>query len=111
MRHSVQGMRRALASVTGRARRPLNFLPPVRRMRPNEVECRACGRAAEAVGVGGVEDVANVPRQARDAKFTAYVRACAADGHRVKDVLRTEEQKQIADEPAATVAGVTAVWP
>jgi len=78
-------------------------------MRPNEIERRTCGQAAKAVCIGGVKAVANVPRQARDGKFTAYVRACAAAGHRVKDVLRAEKLEQVADELAAAITWVTAV--
>ena len=101
-------------SQRGRARqvpriRRVKFLPPIWRMRPNEVECRACGQAAKAVGIGGVKALTDVPRQARNAKFTAYVRACAAASHRVEDVLRAEEKEQIADEFAAAIAGVTTV--
>ena len=47
----------------GRARqvpriRRVNFLPPVGGMRPNKIEH---GQATEALGVGGVKAVANVP--------------------------------------------------
>jgi len=78
-------------------------------MRPNEIECRACGQAAEAVGIGRVESFPDVPRQARDAKLATYVRACAAPRHRIEDILGAEEKEQIADEFAAAITGVTAV--
>ncbi len=87
----------------------VNLLSPVWRVRPDEIECGTCGQAAEAVCVGGVKAVANVTRQARDGKLAAHVRTGAAAGHRVKDVLGVEEKKQVTDEPAAAITGVTAV--
>ena len=78
-------------------------------MRPNEIERRACGQVAEGVGIGGIEALADVLRKAWDTKFTAYVGACAAPGHWIKDVLRVKKHEQIADEIAAAISWVTAV--
>jgi len=78
-------------------------------MRPNEIEFQSCGQAAETVGVRGVEALADVPRQTGDAHFAAHVGASAAAGHRVKDALGMEETEQVADKPAAAIAGIIAV--
>jgi len=75
-------------------------------MRPNKIKF---WQAAETIGVGGIEALADVQRQAGDFHFAAYVGASAAAGHRVKDVLGAEEKEQVADEPAAAIAGIAAV--
>ena len=87
----------------------VKLLPPLGRMRPDEIECRAGRQIVEAVCVGRVKALADVPRQAGNAKFSAYVRACAASGHGIEDSLRVEKQEQVTNEPAATISRIFAV--
>ncbi len=76
-------------------------------MCPNELKL-SC-QFSKAVCVGSVKPLVDFPRVAWESKFAAYVRACAAASHRVKNILRLKVGEQILDEFASAVAGIFAV--
>jgi hypothetical protein len=78
-------------------------------MRPDEIEPLVLRQRLVAFGVSRVEPVADVFGQARGLQFAADIGARAAAGHRVEHGFRLKIPQQIADDIAATIAGITAV--
>ncbi len=75
---------RQVARIVGVA-----LLPPVGWMRPDEVEALVA-KALVRRGISGVEAGPQVAREARNAKFAAYIGGGAAAGHGVEHVARPE---------------------
>ena len=84
-----RGRAEEIAGVVG-----VEFLPPVGRVRPDEIE-RVGGR--KIVRVAGVESLVNVEGEAVNAQILAHVAGGAAARHRVENQLRLEVGEQVLD--------------
>ena len=85
-------------------------LPPVWRVKPDEIETADVLVGLRIASVGTVEaGVEQVSRAAFDAEFAAHVGAGTAPRHWVQRALCTEVAQQILEEFAAAIAGIPRV--